>query len=364
MFCILAFILFVIFFPILGFFPEYRKLFRKSWQCFFKRVTFQPCDISLEQEVKAKFLSKFYLRFPKTAKFFEKTFTFWVFLFVIINIWSLVYTISAGLNLWVYDTCEINTGEGCSLSGEACGVQSTSLTFEQAIKEDKIFEYAFEPLKTFADTVSKVPNRLKNWKAEDYLPDKPIYYKNFDNNKKTAIEAIDPSCQYCANLYSNIQESKFYEKYNLTFLLYPIPSNVNASGYRFQHSYMMSLYIEATKDIKPSNPKNLEIPPSWQLLKMFFSDKGEYNNKLQEDFKSTYSKEEAEKKIADLLLNIGYSDQEINQIKELTNSDSIKSRLNKQKEIVEKDIQTIKIPTIIFNGRRYDRVVDVKTLSQ
>jgi hypothetical protein len=361
MLCIFAFIVFLILFPILGFFPEYRRLFGRSWECVFKKVTLQPCDINLGAELKNKLLGKFVFKYPKTVKFFDKTFSFWAFLFVALNIWSLVYAGLAGLNLWVYDTCDPVSGEGCSLSGEACGVASTSISFDQAVNEGKLGEWAAEPFTTFADTVSKVPDRFTNWEPKNYLPSDPSYYQKYDDSKKTALEAIDPSCVYCAKLFENIKTSKFYEKYNLTFLIYPIPSPTNSSGYRFQHSYMMSRYVEATKKVDLNDS---QVSGEWQLIEKFFTAKGDYNEKLQDDFKSTFDKTQAEDKIKSLLKEIGYSEDQVSQISTLAGSDEVKNELAKQKDIVENKIRTIKIPTIMFNGRRFDRVVDADYLSK
>src|SRR4028118_1076824 len=144
MLCILAFVIFLFFFPILGFFPQYRRLFRRSWGCVFKKVTLKPCDINLGEELKTAFLGKLFFKFPLLAKFLDKTFSFWAALFVVINIWSLVYAISAATNLWVYDTCDPASGESCSLSGEACGVASNSLSFDEALKQQKLGQWVVQ----------------------------------------------------------------------------------------------------------------------------------------------------------------------------------------------------------------------------
>lgn len=86
MLCILAFVIFLILFPILGFFPEYRRYFRKSWACVFKKITLKPCDINLGEELKSKFISKLFNLNPSFAKFMDKTFAFWAFLFIFINL--------------------------------------------------------------------------------------------------------------------------------------------------------------------------------------------------------------------------------------------------------------------------------------
>jgi thiol-disulfide isomerase/thioredoxin len=326
MLCIFSFIIFLLFFPILGIFPEYRKLFRRSWSCVFKKVTLKPCDINLGQELKNAFLSKIFFKFPRFAKFLDRTFSFWAFLFIVINIWSLVYTLVAATNLWVYDTCDPATGESCSLSGEACGVASNSLTFNEALRQNQLGQWVIQPFSQYASTVSKIPDRMKNWEAENYLAPKPTYYLPFDSNKPTAVEFVDPGCSYCKKLYNNIKTAGFEQRYNLSYVIYPIPDKNRPTGYKFQASYIIATYLEAVKRVPLENS---QTPADWQLLSYFFTEK-----------------------------DVTYIDDQIAKIRDLTKSEEVKADLEIQKQIVEQKVKTIRIPTIIFDGRRYDRVID------
>ena len=361
MLCIFAFVIFLILFPILGFFPEYRALFKKSWICVYKKATFKPCDINLGEELKNKFLGKTIFKYPKFARFMDKTFSFWAFLFIVVNIWSLSSVLLSGLNLWVYDTCDPVSSEGCSLSGEACGVGTAQLDFATAAQENKLGDWAIQPFKTFGDTVSRIPDRVKIWKAEDYLSPNPTYYKPFDPTKQTAVEFIDPGCKYCKKLFSNIKEAGFQDKYNLSYVVYPIPDKTTSTGLKFQASTTIASYMEATKQVKlENNPTN--IPPDWQLLETIFTTEDAQNGDLQNQFNSVFSKKDIPGEIEKILTKIGYNDDEISKIREIANSEQTKENLAIQKDIVENRLRTIKIPTIVFAGRRYDRVVDVETL--
>jgi hypothetical protein len=363
MLCIIAFVIFVILFPILGFFPEYRRLFKRSWSCVVKKATLQPCDINLGEELKNKLLGGFALRFPRIIKFIDKTFSFWAILFVIVNIWSISSVLLSGLNLWVWDTCNPVSSEGCSLSGEACGVASNQLDLQTAYNDNRLGEFALQPWNTLTDTVSRIPNRLKNWNATDYLSPNPTYYNAFDPSKSTAVEFIDPGCKYCKKLFGNIKSAGFEQKYNLSYTVYPIPepSNTANDGYKFQASYTIASYMEAIKRVPLQNNKKT-TPPDWQLLEILFTRENKDGQTLQDEFNLLYSKKEVPQKLEALIKEIGYNDQEIAQIRELSGSPEIKQSLQTQRNIVEQKVQTIKIPTIIFNNRRYDRVVDVETL--
>lgn len=75
-----------------------------------------------------------------------------------------------------------------------------------------------------------------------------------------------------------------------------------------------------------------------------------------------YTAKEAEDKILSWLNDFGYSEDDRNKIQQAVNSGEIQTRLASQKEIVENRIKTIKIPTIMFDGRRYDRAVGPEKL--
>jgi len=363
MFCILAFIVFLVLYPILGIFsPTYRYLFKKSFSCVFKKITLKPCDIDLKTEIKGKLIGKSLAKNPKFIKFFDKSFDIIAFIVVVLSIWSLGYTIVAGLNLFVYDTCTASSGESCSLSGEACGVSSGAPTFRQAIDQNRLGEWAVSPFTQFARTVSLVPSRLTTWNPDDFVSDTSTYY-TFNESNPTALEIIDPGCQFCRQLYLNIDNTDFTDRYNLTYIAYPIPDENTKSGYKFQHSYLLTTYLEATKLITPQT-SNSELTPDWFLLNAIFTRDGESTSTLQDEFNLVYTEQEAIDKVHELLAEYGYTQQEIDEVEELRTSDQIAQTISSERRIVEEDISTIRIPTIMFNGRRYDRVIDEDTLNQ
>lgn len=335
------FLIFLILFPIFGIFSkDYRILFKKAWSCVFKKLTLKPCDINLGEEVKNKLLGKIAFRFPKVAKFIDKTASFWAIIFVFLSVGSLLYVANAGLNLWVYDTCNPTNGESCALGGEACGVNTDSAP-------------------SIIDTISRIPDRFKQWDAKEFTSFTSTYYSPFDSNKKTAIEVIDPGCKYCKKLWSNIKEAGFENSYNLTYIAYPIPQK---DGYKFQHSYLIVSYLEALKHI-PLYSKVTKVPSDWLLLDKIFTAETEETD-LQNAINTLYNKEEVITLINNYLKEFGYSNEQIKEINDLANSDFVKGAIAENSKIVEEKIKTVKIPTIIFDGRRYDRVVDVETLSK
>jgi len=106
---------------------------------------------------------------------------------------------------------------------------------------------------------------------------------------------------------------------------------------------------------------NSEIPSDWKLLDKIFTDKKE-GIEMQEVINISYTNDQTTEYILKSLKEFGYTEEQIALIRSLAESDTVKKSLDSQKDIVENKIQTIKIPTIIFNGVRHDRVVDVEGL--
>lgn len=334
MLCIAAFIIF----SILGIFSaSYRKLAKKGWYCVARKLTFRPCDINFSEELKGKMLGKLIFTHPRLAKFLSRFANVLAFIFVALTIWSTLYVAQAGLNLWVYDTCTPTQAESCSLGGAACGIDSLTATDEFSLW----------------NTIARIPERWKNWQPQDYLPPVPSYFGGFQKDKPTALEMIDPSCRFCKQLWHNIEESHFTDKYNLVYVLYPIKGL--GDEYKFPYSYLLASYLEAIKNIPLNTPAS--ISPDWQLLQKLFAT-GPSGQSPQEVINASKDKQVVIDMIHQFLKEIGYTPEQIKTIDQGMASETVKTALEKQRDIVEKQIKTVKIPTILFGGRRFDRVVE------
>jgi hypothetical protein len=355
MFCIAAFIIFLI----LGIFSaRYRRLAKKAWYCVGRKLTFRPCEIGFKEETKNALLGKLILTKPKLAKFLDKWVEVFATIFVILSVWSLFVVFQSGLNLLVYDTCTPKNVESCSLGGESCGISIGQGSFIDAVKNLNVIDWTIEEVSFFADTVSRIPDRFKNWEPEEYLDNSATYYKPFNPQNKVALEIIDPGCKFCAKLFRNIQTADFENKYNLTYIPYAIPDDTVQSGYKFPNSPLVISYLEAVK----SYPLDAEIPADWQILERLFLKQAPNGSSYQENFNLLYSQKEAENILIEWLKDIGYDDRQIKEIQDTVKSDDVKKQIEKHIKIVEDKIRTIKIPTIIFNGRRYDRVIGPEKL--
>tara|TARA_B100000745_G_scaffold297227_1_gene243840 strand:+ start:2310 stop:3380 length:1071 start_codon:yes stop_codon:yes gene_type:complete len=355
MFCIAAFIIFVI----LGIFSaRYRKLAKKAWSCVARKITFRPCEIGFKEEEKNVLIGKLILTKPRLAKFLDKWIEIFATIFVILSIWSLLVVFQSGLNLLVYDTCYPKNVESCSLGGEACGVSTGGQTFFEAAKNLELLTWTKDETVFLVKTVSRIPDRFKNWKPEEYIGGSATYYVPFDPQKKVALEIIDPGCKFCAKLWKNIKTAEFENKYNLTYIPYAIPDTETPSGFKFPNSPLVISYLEAVKIY----PLDSEIPADWQILERLFLGKTPEGASYQENFNLLYSKKEAEDILIQWLEDVGYSNEQIKNIQKTAQSTDIKKTIETQVKIVEDEIRTIKIPTIIFDERRYDRVIGPEKL--
>lgn len=357
MFCIAAFIVFAV---LAIFSASFRPLAAKAWHCVLRRVTFRPCDISFGEEMKGKLVGKLVFTHPRLARFLGRWIDWISFIFVALSVWSLLYVANAGLNLWVYDTCDPRSAESCSLSGEACGIEQASLGFFRAVGENRIGEWAAGPFVRFGETLSRIPDRLKTWDAREYLGPSATFYRALDESEPYALEVIDPGCTFCKKLTKNMKESGAMDRLNVSYLLYPIPK-AGTGGTKFPHSALMASYIEAAK-LVPLQRGDASVSPDWQLLGKIFAEPERDGEDLQTRFNIGMTRADAERTLRSLLREIGYDDAEIGRIAAAASSDGVRESLAAQRAIVEERIRTIKIPTLLIDGRRYDRVVGAESL--
>jgi hypothetical protein len=353
MVCIAAFIVLCI----LGIFSaRYRALAAEAWGCVAKRITFRPCDVNFGERIKGKILGKIVLSHPRTYRLLSKWFDFLAFVFVILTIWSLLYVVIAGMNYIVYDTCNPQNSQSCSLGGEACSIGQANVGFIGSIATNQELTWAKTEWTQIGTTISLLPSAFKDWKATDYISADNTYYNAYSQSKPTALEIIDPGCVYCGKLFANIKTSGFENKYNLTYILYPIPDAQNPNGYKFANSYLMASYVEAAKSVQPANPVS-SVAPDWQLLEKIYTEPG-----AQSLLDYSYNSSQTTAWLQQSLKEIGYSDQQIAQIATDSGSPAVQQAIATQRSIVEKKIQTVKIPTIIFGGHRFERVIDASQL--
>jgi hypothetical protein len=352
MFCIAAFIILCI----LGIFSaRYRRLAGKAWYCVSRKLTFRPCEIRFDEELKGKLLGKLIITHPRLARWLGRWFDVLAFIFVVLSIWSLIVVLIAGLNLFVYGTCDPQNAEACSLSSETCSIASAQETFWQSVLDNHEFTWGYNQISDLGEAITRIPDRLKNWNVADYITTDNTYYAPFDASKQTALEIIDPGCIYCAKLFANIETADFEHTHNLTYVAYPIPNPTKPGQYKFKNSYLIAEYLEAAKHIAPATAGS--TPPDWQVLQAVFTGKDSTGAQLQDLFDGYYTTEQATAELHTLLLAAGYSQSQLAALDTEAASPEVASALAANKQLVEQEIHTVKIPTILFGGQRYSEVL-------
>ena len=102
MICIIALIIF----SILAIFSvSYRPLAKEAFDCVFRKVTFRKCRTNLDQRLKSQITGKLINKSPFLARFVYKRFEILSWIFVILMISSLAYTVYGGYNYALYGNC-------------------------------------------------------------------------------------------------------------------------------------------------------------------------------------------------------------------------------------------------------------------
>ena len=356
MFCIAAFI-------VLGlisiFSASKRKTAKKAWGCVLRRVTFKPCDTSFKEETKNRLLAKVANKNPRLVKATDIGIEIAAFLLVIFTIWSLLIVIKSGLNLYVWGTCNPANGSSCSLGAEACSIDQQRKSLWTLTKEGKPYIWVSDEFNGWVDTFANIPNRLKTWNANDYLPQNPSYYNTYDSAKPIAIEILDPGCIVCAQLFKNIKEANFADNYNLTYIAFAIKDPNNPEGYKFTNSNVVIQYLEA---IKLHPLKESATPVDWQFIDRIYTQKDKDGIDYQIKISNLLNANDLKLMFKEWLTEFGYNNEQITAIESDASSEAVQQIIVNNEDMVLNHIKTVKIPSIIFNGNRHDGLVDVKDL--
>ncbi len=343
MFCIAAFIVLVLMAAVSA---KYRAYLKKAWGCVARRVTFRACDTSFKNEAKSKLLAPIALRHPRWLRPASIGLEIAAVLVVLLTVWSLYEVAKSSLSLYVYGTCAPSNSAACSLGAEACSIESGRLGLGEALTSWRLGQYVVEEAREVGDLVASVPTRLRDWRAEDYAPADASYLRPYDATKPTAVEIIDPGCQYCAQLYANIERAAMAERYNLTYIAYPIRG-------KFANSELVVSYLEA---IRQTPLAGAETPVDWQVLDRIFVGHDDQGAAWQPRINSA-STRQVEAWLTAWLEEFGYTPAEVAALTAQAHSPDTATRIDESRRLVEDDIRTVKIPTIIFDGRRHDGVV-------
>ncbi|MBC7443501.1 MAG: hypothetical protein H7311_13455 [Ramlibacter sp.] len=352
MFCIAAFIVLVFMAAVSA---RYRRYLGKAWNCTLRRVTFRPCDTTFKQDVKDHLLAPLAVRRPGLVGPASVTLEVLAVLVVLTTIWSGYTVVKSGVNLYVYGTCNKQDSASCSLGAEACSIPDQTPSFGESLAEGDVIGAFGNDFASLGETFSAIPSRMQNWDAKAYLPANASYLNAFDAKKETALEVIDPGCTYCLQLFENIEEAGFASKQNLSYIAYPIAS---ADGYKFKNSLLVTQYLEALR----LNPlADAKTPVDWQILSRIYTEKSDAGVSWQSVINGA-EPAEATALLQDWAGEFGLSPAQVATVASVAASDEVAGIIAANKALVEESIHTVKIPTIIFDGRRHDGLVSVGDL--
>lgn len=351
MFCIAAFIVLVI---MAAFSARYRRYVGKAWNCVWRKVTFRPCDTSFKQDVKDHLLAPIAARRPGLVRPASITLEVLAVLVILTTIWSGYTVVKSAVNLYVYGTCNKQDSASCTLGAEACSIPDETPGFMESLASFDVLGAFGNELGSLGETFAAIPARFQTWTAEDYLPANASYLTNNPSNP-IAVEVIDPGCTFCKALFQNIEESGFEGTHNLTYIAYPIAST---DGYKFPNSLLVTQYLEALR-LHPVD--GADTPVDWQVLERIFTEKTDAGLPWQGAINSMDA-EEATATLTGWLGEFGLSQDQVDVVVAEAGSDEVAGIIAANKALVEDKIATVKIPTIIFDGRRHDGLVSVDGL--
>ena len=325
------------------------KLFKQATHCFSRRVTLRACDTSFADDVKNGLLRKVILKHPKWVKPLSGLIELLSFAIIVVSIWSLLVGVKSLVSLYVYGTCNPSKPTACVLdTAEACSINAAPVEFNK----DPI-GWIGQRFSDYGEAIAAIPTKMRHWDAKDYLPKNPSYSDGKNSSKPLALDIFDPGCTVCRRSYIAEKEAGFFDKYNVALLPYPIYKQGKAE---FQHSVRVARYLMAVQiQGEPKERKDdTKLPSAWRMIDRMFTGKDADGVEYQKAFNLGYNNEKAEATLKQWLADFGYNDDEIGKIVDLAHSNKVKRLVNENRDIVDKDVKTKKIPTAIYDGARHD----------
>ncbi|HVL60832.1 MAG TPA: hypothetical protein VM430_05425 [Microbacterium sp.] len=356
MLCIAAFLVILVLAAVSA---KYRRLLGRAWGCTWRRVTLRACDTSFGEDLKNSMLAPLAVRAPRLVKPASIGIEVAAWVMVVSMIVSLFIVGRSGLNLFVYGTCDKENAQACSLSSEACSIESTEPAFWDSVARGDVFGAFGDEFSSLGETIAAVPSRLKTWDAAEYAPAYATYLQGYREELPVAVEVIDPGCSVCAQLFRNIEESGIAETHNLTYIAYPIDG---AYASKFPHSPLVASYLTAVRIHEDGRAAEGAETADWHILRQIFTGSNAEGVGWQVWLNQEATPEQAEGQLQDWLREAGYQDADLADVERLVDSQQVADLLAANRTTVEDDIRTVKIPSLIIEGRLHAGLVDTPEL--
>lgn len=355
MVCVVAFVVVLVASAVSA---KYRRYLGTAWGCFSRRVTFRPCDTTFRDDVKSTMLAPLAVRAPALVRPASVAIEVVAWFMVLSLVVSLYLVGRSGLNLFVYGTCDKQDAQACSLAAQACAIGDDQPGFWASIGSGDVIGAFGREFASVADTVATVPSRLKTWDAADYAAPDATYIGGYVAGRPVAVEVLDPGCRYCAELFRNMQASGFDDTHNVTYLAYPIHA---AFGDKFANSQLIAAYLAAVRAFEADRGGSAGETGDTRILAELFTTERPDGQPTQE-WMNAATADEARAQLEQWLTDAGYTPDEVAQITRTSASPEVAAELERTRRVVEDDIRTVAIPSLIAGGRLHAGLVDVDTL--
>ncbi|MCT9821175.1 hypothetical protein N3K63_12895 [Microbacterium sp. W1N] len=356
MLCIVAFVVILVLSAVSA---KYRRLLGKAWSCVSRRVTFRSCDTSFRDDVKNSLLAPLAVRSPRLVKPASIAIEVLAWVMVLSFIVSLYIVGRSGLNLYVYGTCDKQDGQSCSLAAQMCSIDAGTPGFWESVGEGDVLGAFGDEFTSLGDTIAAIPSRMKDWDAAAYAPADATYLGGYTAGRPVALEVLDPGCRFCAQLFRNMADSGFADTHNVTYLPYPITSDI---GPRFANSPLIASYLVVVRQFESARDAGAGPTGDWHILEQLFTGE-DADGRGWQDWMNAAAPDDARAQLGRWLQEAGYDADEIARIDALSTSTAVADELARIRGIVEDDIKTVAIPSLITGGRLHAGLVDADTLA-
>ncbi|MCR5699859.1 MAG: hypothetical protein K6G49_00275 [Candidatus Saccharibacteria bacterium] len=312
---------------------SYTKALSKAWGCLWKKVRLQKCETGFKEDVKNGLLSRVMLKKPKLVKPLSIIIEVLSVIIVVVVIWAILTAIKSLLAIWVLGSCNVTKPSACSMGAEMCSIDEPEPT--------NALEATGRWFTEWGEIFEAIPDKFRSYNAEDYN----FNYITVNDNATGSVAAdiFDPGCSVCMQSYRNQKASGFFDQYNVRMV--PLAIQDADNNYKFKNSEIVVRYMFAAEQVRSGL--------AMVLLDHIFTDRDDDGISYQNLFNEEYSHEEATAKLESWIKAEGVDDADVAEIRKITNSDEVTTKMQENREIVENQIKVKGIPTMIYDGQRH-----------
>ena len=342
MVCIAAFIILAligVFVAIISIFKPkvgkvYWKMFKKAWDCLWKKVRLQKCETGFKDDVKNTLLSRVIVKHPKWVKPLSVIIEIISVVIVIVAVWAVLTAIKSLLALWALGSCNVTKPSACSLGAEVCSIDESEPT--------NVFEATGRWFSEWGEIFEAIPDKFRSYNAEDYGFNY-ITIEGAGENKSVVVDIFDPGCSVCMISYRNQKASGFFDEYEVRLVPFAIQ---DADGsYKFKNSGIIVRYMFAVEQIR----SGMAI----KLIDKIFTEKNADGISYQNLFNEDYTEEETTKQLEAWIVEAGFDKNGLKEVRKIADYPEITNKMNENRNIIENELRVKGIPTMIYDGKKH-----------